>query len=127
MKTKRITKLLAILAVAFIAFLSGGCATQKHPDTVRVHDTVYDDYLMANGRWSDISKARLMTYADASRWLADFRINERGEYANTGAKDYPVKLESADIVCSNCGQKIFSPLDHVVQVGEGLQFTCVPK
>ncbi len=119
MKTKQIIGLMAMLAVASIALLSGGCATEKHPDGVVVHDTVNGDYLMANGKWSDISKARYMTYADASRWLNDYRKNERGEYANTGAKNYPVKLESIDVYCPNCGRKIGGPLDHIEATGIG--------
>jgi hypothetical protein len=57
---------------------------------------VYDDYLTTDNTWtSDKSQASPWLYHDAIGWLDDFRKYERGEYADTGAKNYPVKIEAA--------------------------------
>ena len=97
-------KLLSAFTVACLSVvLFCGCQSiinhfdgkaQYYAHKVIIHDTVYDDYLTADSKWDlDKSKAKQWLYYDALRWLDDFRKNERGEYADTGAKDYPVKIE----------------------------------
>lgn len=81
-----------VQTMAVMIFLLCGCAS-NHNQKFILHDTVYDDYYH-HGKWYvEKSKADQMTYSEANRWLTDFRLNERGEYANTGSKNYPIKIE----------------------------------
>ena len=92
------------LVVIACAMLACGCQAifnhfdgkyQYYQNKVIIHDTVYDDYLNAENKWvSDKSEAKQWLYFEALRWLEDFRKNERGEYADTGASDYPVEIEA---------------------------------
>lgn len=89
-KTIGLTVMAALAAATWFC----GCSTNQEQKFV-IHDTVHDDYRHA-GKWaSGKTNADQMTYREANRWLEDFRKNERGEYADTGANDYPVKIEAA--------------------------------
>lgn len=81
-----------MLALALVALC--GCASRQAENQKFVlHDTVYDDYFR-HGQWAK-TDPDLMTYSEAKRVLADFRIHERGEYADTGSRDYPIRIEPA--------------------------------
>jgi hypothetical protein len=85
------------LVLKNLLFLVCLCVGAAGSDTVIIHDIVYDDYFTGSVWTPETAKAKRWQRTEAQRWLDDFRINERGEYANTGAKDYPVKIERAPL------------------------------
>jgi hypothetical protein len=92
MKHKITTALFAVICIVGLSGCAGLEVRFSRANWV-LHDTVYNDYYTDDG-WSDNPKeAKLWRYDEAKRWLDDRRINEMGEYADTGPKDYPIKLE----------------------------------
>jgi hypothetical protein len=58
-----------------------------------IHDTVHDDY-MGEGSYTTKGNAKTYSYGEAWRIVTRHRVNEEGEYADTGSnKDYPLQIE----------------------------------
>ncbi len=60
-------------------------------------DTVNGDYWSEIG-WTTAQQASPMTFWEAHRKFDDYRINELGEYANTGVHGYPVQVIEMNLV-----------------------------
>ena len=58
-----------------------------------IHDTVHDDY-MGEASYTTKGNAKTYSYGEAWRIVTRHRVNEEGEYADTGSnKDYPLQIE----------------------------------
>ena len=58
-----------------------------------IKDTLHNDYYARKGWTKEKQQALTFRYKDALEILIDLRINEKGEYSNTGGKDYPMIVE----------------------------------
>jgi hypothetical protein len=75
--------------------LSTGPAEQNFDQRRRyiIHDTVHDDY-MCESSYTTKGNAKQYGYHEAWLIVTKHRVNEEGEYANTGNnKDYPLQVE----------------------------------
>jgi hypothetical protein len=75
--------------------LSTGPAEQNFDQRRRyiIHDTVHDDYLCESG-YGIKGNAKTYGYNEARKIVTRHRVNEEGEYADTGSnKDYPLQIE----------------------------------
>lgn len=75
-----------------IIFVTGCFTSRRDPTPCVIFDEVYGDYY-SHGVWTpELKDAQVMPEWKAELWLYDFRTHERGEYADTGDSDYPIKV-----------------------------------
>ena len=75
--------------------LSTGPAEQNFDQRRRyiIHDTVHDDY-MGESSYTTKGNAKTYGYNEARKIVTRHRVNEEGEYADTGSNaTYPLQIE----------------------------------
>ena len=88
------------LACCALLLACGGCSAvnwMRYGDVGAplyiIHDTVHDDYWGDNG-YTTKGNATKMFRWKAEDIITKHRVNEEGEYADTGSnKDYPLQIE----------------------------------
>lgn len=76
------------LALLIISAALAGCASRR---PCLVYDRVHQDFYTRQGWTTDRSKALAMPRAEAKALVTQHRVNEEGEYADTG-RDYPEQV-----------------------------------